>query len=188
MTTGLKIGIGFAVVSLLLAATVFGCAVGVNNDCVRQEQGLEAQYKQDQNDYAAYFDKVKEMAEVPDMYTADMRKVFDGAMQGRYGSGGSKAVVSFIQEHNPQLDARLYVQIEQAIEAGRNQFEAEQKMLLDKKRVYEVTLGEFPSGSVARMLGFPKKDLTEFDIVTNDATETAFKTKKAGPLSLRDAR
>lgn len=168
----------------LFGGCAFACAATTTNDCVAQEAGIRAQYDQDRNNYANYFDKVQEMAQVPQMYVEGLQKVYDGAMQGRYGKDGSKAVFQFIHEHNPTFDSSMYVRIQQAMEAGRNSFEADQKALLDRKRVYEVTLGSFPGGTFAHVLGFPKIELSKYDIVTNDETEKAFSTKRAGPIRI----
>jgi hypothetical protein len=183
-----------AVTKTLLAVGLFlflviggigSCAVGINNNCVRQEAGIRAQYEQDQNNFDNFTKAIREAAQVPDMYADDLLKVARGAIGARYGAEGSKALFQFIKESNPNVDASVYTKIQQLIEAGHSNFEANQKMLLDKKRVYEVTLGEFPGGSIAHFLGFPRMDLTKYGIVTSDETQKAFETKKAEPLKLR---
>jgi hypothetical protein len=182
MATKILLGVVVGMFVLFMGAGLDACSV--HNSCVRQENGLEAQYQQNQNNYANYFNKLKEIAQVPSMYAADLEKVYKGAISGRYGADGSKATMQFIVEHNPSFDSSLYSKIQQVIEAGRNSFEADQKTLLDKRRVYQNTVGEFPGSVVAGMMGFPKVDLKKYDPVINEETAAAFTTKKAGPISI----
>lgn len=185
METYVKVGLGIGAFVLVCGVTTCGTVVSTNNSCVRQEQGLKAQYTQNQNNYDNYFKKLKEVCQVPEMYASDLKSVYQAAIQGRYGPDGSKAVFSFIKEHNPSFDASLYKQIQQVIEAGRNDFETNQKLLIDKKRVYETYLGEFPSGTFAMLLGFPKMNLDDIKIITSVETDAAFKSGQSAPIQLR---
>jgi hypothetical protein len=131
--------------------------------------------------------KFKEMSQVTEIYAADLKKVYDSAMQGRYGEDGSKAVFQWIQEHNPNLDPAVYVKLQAAIEAGRNSFMEEQKQLLARKQSYEKLLNGNSALAVNWLPwnGWPRIDLDQFDIVTSDVTDDAFKKKKADEIRLR---
>lgn len=185
MSTTVKVLIGLFVVGLLGTATIVGSVIGINNNMVAQEQGIKAQFDQNKNNYDNYFKKLKEAAQVPDMYTQDLKEVYTAAITGRYGANGSQAAFQWLKEHNPNVDASLYKKIQQIIEAGRDNFEADQKMLIDKKRVYETALNQVPGGLVAKFLGFPKIDLSKFKIVTSDHTEEAFTKGKSDPIKLK---
>lgn len=185
MKTWTKVGIGFLALLLILATTLISSVIGINNDLVQQESGIVAQYKQNQNNYDNYLKKLQEAAQVPSMYTDDLKNVYKETLAGRYGAQGSKAVFQFIKEHNPNFDSKLYTQLQQIVESGRNSFEVDQKTLLDKRRVYEISLNTFPQGLVAKLLAFPRIELAKYDIVTSDSTTKAFDDKKSDPIKLR---
>jgi len=185
MSRGAIIGIGVLSVIVLFIVIVIASVIGTNNSCVAQEKALVAQYEQNKNNYDNMWKKFREAAGVTKMYADDLKKIYDSAITKRYGDEGSKAMFQWLKEHNPNFDSKLYTQLQRLIESGRNSFEANQKMLLDKKRVYETDLDIFPNGAIARALGFPKIDLDKYGIVTSDETESAFETKKSGPIELR---
>jgi hypothetical protein len=107
-------------------------------------------------------------------------------MAGRYGEKGSQATWQWLKEQNPTLDVSAYTKIQQIIESGRNEFQNAQTTLLDKKRVYQTQLGYLWTGFWLRTAGYPKIDLSKYDVVSNDYASEAFKgLKERGPIQLR---
>jgi len=179
-----KIGVGLVV---LILFTIIGCGsyvASTNNTCIVYEQRLQAQYTKNQNVYDSFWKTVKEVAQVPEKYAKDTKSLYEGVLKGRYGEKGSQAMFQFLREQNPTLDASLYKTIQNAMESGRRDFKNNQTILIDIKQEYQIYINSFPRVIVARGLGFPKIDLSKFDIVTSDQTEKAFETKKVDEIKI----
>jgi len=174
----------FGVVVVLVVIAVIGL-VGFQNDANRFEIDIQAQYKRNQNIYDNGWKEVVEKAQVPEMYTEKLKELYDGTMKGRYGEKGSQALLQFITEQNPNIDASLYKSIQQSIEIFRNEFQQTQNELIAKKQSYETFLRATVTGRFYNMVSdYPKIDLDKFDIVTSEKTEKTFETKKDEPLKL----
>ncbi|MFH1430514.1 MAG: hypothetical protein ABIG71_03270 [Candidatus Uhrbacteria bacterium] len=173
----------FGVILLGVIIFVVGLA-SFRTDCVNAEEGIKAQYTQNQNSYDSMWKMFKEMAQVPDMKMEHLRKLYDGTMAGRYGDGGSKAVMQFIQEQNPTLGEEMYTKLQSAIEAGRRRFMADQNSLIAKKEAYSKLLRGNAALVYNLILGFPKINLDDFGIVTSVKTKNAFETGEDDEIQL----
>ncbi len=185
MSNTIKILIGIALLGLITIATSMMYVFSVRSSANKMEKGVVFQYEQNKNNYDKMWKTFKETAGVTAMYTEDLEKVYKSAISGRYGADGSKAVFQMIKEQNPNFDQSMYKRLQEVIEAGRADFEENQKLLLDKKKQYMIFLDEIPEGTIANMFGFPKVDLDKFGIVTSGRTEGAFDTKKDDEIKLR---
>lgn len=180
----MKVLVGLGIVGLI--GVMFAMtALEYRSDCVKAEAGIVAQWEQNQNNYDNMWKRFKETSQVSSMYAEDLEKVFKGAIQARYGQEGSKAVFQFLREQNPNMDAKIYVNLQTIIEAGRVSFAADQTQLIDKKRAYEVIL----KGNRALLVGFvfkyPQIQLAKYEVVTSDVTAQAFETHQASEVKLR---
>lgn len=178
------LGLVAAIVIVLGALAV--SYISAYNTGNRLETTIKATYANNQNILAQYSQKVMEAAQVPSMMRDDITKVAKAAIEGRYGEGGSKAVLQAITESNPQIDSAVYRQLQQIIEGGRTEFQTSQTRLIDQKRVYEEALGSFWTGMWMRIAGYPKINLADYKVITTDRTENTFKAgKEEAPLQLR---
>ena len=154
-----------------IAAVSYISAANYGNEA---EQEIKAAWQDNKQIRGMYAMKVMEIASVPRAYAADLEKVVGGAISSRYGKEGSKAVFQWIQEQNPNVDASLYKQVQQVMEAGRNEFQAKQTKLLDIKRAYETNLGYVWRGFWLKLAGYPKIDLEKYNVITSEDAEAAF--------------
>ena len=186
MKAGLIVGGIVLSVILLIVGVIATSYISANNYGVTVEAQLRAERSNNQNILAGYTQKIKEAAQVPEMYVADLTKVTEAAIKGRYGNEGSKAVFQWLKEQNPNLDSRIYVKLQQIIESGRDEFKNGQTKMLDVKRQYETQLGYFWRGMWLRIAGFPKVNMDDYKPVIVGSVEEAFAAgKESGPIKLR---
>lgn len=180
--------------TVLLIVGIFGGAlvgtsaisyISAYNTGNRLERAIVATDENNRNILAQYGNRVAEATQVPALQRDDLTAVVTAALEGRYGENGSRAVFQFIQEQNPQIDSTVYVQLQRMIEAGRIEFASAQTKLVDQKRVYETALGSFWQGTWMGIAGYPKIDLTEYQIVSTGRANSAFEAGIEEPMQLR---
>jgi len=171
------LGIVAAVAFALVASYITNANYGN-----RAERTLEATWEDNENILAQYSLKIGEIAQVPAMYRNDIKDIYSDVLRGRYGENGSQAMFQFLKEQNPQIDSSLYTNIQQAMEAGRNEFRVAQTRLVDQKRVYVTNLGYVWKGFWLETAGYPMLDVgfqggaDQFEIITSEYAIDAFET------------
>jgi len=184
---------GNATKAVLIVLAVIGVFVGLlvqsyvsaYNYGNKAEKEILASWENNENILAQYSLKIQEMAQVPAMYAADLKDTYTSAIQGRYGKDGSKAMMQWIQEKNPNFDSTMYIKLQQVMEAGRNKFENAQTIFVDKKRTYETNLGYLWRGYWMRTAGYPNIDLSKYKIITSTHAKETFETGVDKGIKLR---
>lgn len=174
-----------AFILVIIVGTLLFSYASAYNLGNRSEKRIVAVWTNNKNVLSQYHAKINEMVQVPTMYKDDFKEVITSALSARYGKNGSQAVFGWIKEHQIKYDSTLYTKIQQNIEAGRNKFEENQSLLIDEKRSYETNLGSFWTGTWMRIAGYPKIDLSLYDIVLVESVGEIFKTGVDKPLTLR---
>ena len=177
---------GILFVLMLMIAGVCGVSyISASNYGATAEAGLEAAWTNNQNILGNYTLKIKEMAQVPDMYADDLKSVLAAELSARYGSDGSKATMQWIKEHAVNFDSSLYTSLQQTMSAGRDEFTVAQTRMIDEKRQYTMNLNFFWRGFWLKLAGYPKVNLEKYKPVVASDTARAFETGVAEPVKLR---
>jgi len=165
------VGIIVGIAVLLATSLAFGY-VNFGNEANRSENGIVAAWTNNKNVYDNGWKTVMEKAQVPKEYIGQMKDVYDGVMKGRYGPNGSQALLQFIKEQNPTIDASVYRDIQQAVEIFHNQFAQAQTELVSRKQEYQNLLTGTMHGRFYNLVAhYPHIDLSKYDIVTSTKTE-----------------
>lgn len=167
---------------MLAGISIIMYAVSIRNDFVRLENAIHANYEDSKNLHSNYVLKIKEMAQVPKMATAQLTTIVREAIQGRYGDDGSQAVFQFIQEQNPTVDQQLYTNIQKEISGGRTDFANRITIVNDSKRVAHNMLDDTVGGVLLELMGMPRKNIgyngskDDYPVIMSEQSAETFKT------------
>lgn len=170
---------------ILIIIIIIGIGSGMTmwsqrNHAVRLHNKVEAQYKDNQNEYDNMWKKFKELTQVTDLQAEQMKDVYTDLISGRYND--ENLLFKSIQESNPQLTSDVYVQLQREISAGRESFKNCQTKILDVVREYN----DYVETKIFMIvLGKEPLDVDDY-VITSDKTEDAFDSKKDDEIKLGD--
>lgn len=170
---------------LLVAGVAFSGFVSARTYAINQEAAIKKVFNNNKNILGTYTNKVREMAQVPSMYAADLERVMTKVMTARMGANGSQAVMQWFQEANIPFDSSLYTKLQQVIEAGNNEFQNNQTRLVEVKEDYIANQQYLWRGFWMRVAGYPSINLDDYKVVVAADTEQAFVEGKRAPIQLR---
>ena len=89
-----------------------------------------------------------------------------------------------MQEQNLNLDSNLYLNIQNRLISGRQEFKNSQEMIVDACKQYKIELDGLISGAMLRLFGYPKMDMDSCKVISDEKTRETFKTKTQQPLTI----
>jgi len=172
--------LGILVLVLLGFVVVGSLFVSYNNREIELRNQAIAQQKSNETTFDQVWKIIQQQAGVAEEYKTVFKEIYPQLMEGRYNNPRGGALLSLIQESNPNFDTSLYKKLMTAIEEQRIQFNRAQMTLLDIKREHNNMRKTFPSN-----LFVGNRPELNIQIVTSSKTEDTFKTGKEDNIKLK---
>ena len=174
-----KLGAIVAIALVFFIAIYVVMNISYSNKEIRLKNLVTAQVETRDANYDKTWKVISQQVQLTEKYADDFKEVYKGMLQGRYGENGSQAMWQWIKEQNPQLDASMYRNVQNTIEAQREQFFVEQKKLISMDREHKNLRETFPgSWFVGDRPG------VEFNIITSAKTKQVAETGEENDVDL----
>ena len=138
------VGLTVVGIVLVLGFSIFGMYVSYNNQAVALVKKGDAQKGNVEAVYDNMWKILSQKAQVTDQYKDTFKEIYPKLIEGRY-SKGDGTLMKWIQESNPNFDISLYKDLMKSIEIERDNFTAQQKIMLDIKREHETLCNSIPA-------------------------------------------
>lgn len=160
--------------------------VQVYNQAVWFETTIDRSNTGTKNSLSNYTLTLQDVLQVPDMLRDDLVALADAVYQGKYGEDGTKAVMLWTSDQSIPLDQQQYREIADLMKSGRKEFQLGQDRKTELCTSYDLYLNQFGSGMLAKLGGFPKRDINRLcRLVLDKSTNRAFETFEAESIKVR---
>jgi hypothetical protein len=179
MNTNMKIFgvLGGIVVFILLL--VFLMNMSYTNGQITRRNLTTAQ----QDVCRAHFDKmwktIQQTAQLPDAAKDGFREMYTPLIEGRYNTERGGALMSWIQEQNPNFDWALYENVQIVIKSERESYFQEQRKLIDFQRNHKNYIQMVPNRWF-----LDENDTIPIVIITSQVTEDTYKTGQENNINV----
>lgn len=175
--------LGLWLVGGVLALTLVFGFIGFNNN----EVDLRNQFTQKTTERTAFYDKmwktINQKGQIALRNDSSFRNNVELIMAGRKDAEG--IFMKWVQESNPNANfqevSALYKDLSRSVEAEREGFFQQEKVLQDIKLQHDNLLSKFPSSFYGWVLGKKKLD---YKPITSDRTDEVIKTGKDNDVKL----
>jgi hypothetical protein len=173
---------------LFFSAVIFGSYINITNTEVQMRKRVEAQQDVTRANFDKMFKVIAQTAQVPEQLMQKskeaFKEIYTPLMEGRYSNERGGALMSWIQESNPQFDlnaiAPLYEKLQIAIEANREAYFLEQKKLIDMHREHSTYISMFWQ----KMFLPASIQPVDIIIITSSNTEKVYETGKEDEINI----
>lgn len=187
MSTKTKVAIIAGISVLFFVAIYFGMMINYTNNEITMRKQTTAQQDVCRANYDKMFKTIVQVAQVPEHFIEKskeaFKEIYPSLMEGRYGNDRGGALMSWVQESNPNFDmaavGKLYENVQVAVEANREEYFVEQKKLIDLQREHATYIEKFP----ARFFLGDKEEV-KITIITSTITEKVYDTGKDDDIEL----
>lgn len=178
--------VGFLLVVGLGILGISSMYTGAHDTAVDFEANIERLYNASENDLSTYTLTIKEKTQISDIYVSDLKSVIGEYFNGKQGVN-EKQVMSFIQQHIPNLDSKIYQELLATIEAGRKTFSNTQKLKIDQCASYtKFRKGFWNSKILDALTDDQAKQIKHWcTVVSDQQTRTAMETGIQEPIKLK---
>lgn len=162
---------------------IFLCAVGyvsmyssAHDTAVSFEENIKKYYDASESQLSTYTLTIQEKLQISDKYKDGLKEVIESYFKGREGAD-QNFVMSYVQQHVPNLDPKMYQELMVTIDSGREKFNNLQKMKIEQCTEYGKFRKGFWNSKILDKDVFPGKDIEHYCAVVSDTrTKNAMKT------------